>query len=96
MHTSKYEHASAAMCEGMCGYVDEVFICFSDKAGYILFSFSFGLLTFRFGKIKEREETVLISRFSAESIVYGAKMKLLVFIFHHFYKRVLVTSCLYL
>lgn len=75
VHTSKYEHASAAMCESMCGYVDEVFICFSSKAGYTLFSFSFGLLTFRFGKIIEREETVLISlkpRFSAESIVYGA------------------------
>ena len=63
VHTSMYEHASATMCGDML-----------SKAGYTLFSFSLGLLTFRFGKIKEREESVLISlkpRFSAERIGYG-------------------------
>ena len=74
VHTSMYEHASATMCGDMCGCVDKVYICFLSKAGYTLFSFSLGLLTFRFGKIKERGESVHISlkpRFSAERIVYG-------------------------
>ena len=47
VHTSMYEHASATMCGDMCGYVDEVYICFLSQAGYTLFSFSLGLLTFR-------------------------------------------------
>ena len=59
--TSMYEHASATICEGVRGYVDEVYICLLSKAGYTLFSFSLGLLTYRFGKIKEREESVFIS-----------------------------------